>query len=82
MRGETYSKSKLIDEAVVLGIFVHTFPVSSSDSIYLSNFYSLFLSNFTPIGLFMLFFRSLAAEWGRYGMRFNAIAPGPIETKV
>ncbi|KAL9975417.1 hypothetical protein ACROYT_G012578 [Oculina patagonica] len=25
--------------------------------------------------------RSLAAEWGRYGMRFNAIAPGPIETK-
>lgn len=29
-----------------------------------------------------LSFRSLAAEWGRYGMRFNAIAPGPIETKV
>ena len=27
-------------------------------------------------------FRSLAAEWGKYGMRFNAIAPGPIETKV
>ena len=26
--------------------------------------------------------RSLAAEWGKYGMRFNAIAPGPIETKV
>lgn len=26
--------------------------------------------------------RSLASEWGRYGMRFNAIAPGPIETKV
>jgi len=26
--------------------------------------------------------RSLAAEWGHYGMRFNAIAPGPIETKV
>lgn len=25
--------------------------------------------------------RSLAAEWGKYGMRFNAIAPGPIETK-
>ncbi|KAJ7376673.1 2,4-dienoyl-CoA reductase, mitochondrial [Desmophyllum pertusum] len=25
--------------------------------------------------------RSLAAEWGRYGMRFNAIAPGPIKTK-
>ncbi|EDV21186.1 expressed hypothetical protein [Trichoplax adhaerens] len=25
--------------------------------------------------------RSLAAEWGRYGMRFNAIAPGAIETK-
>eukprot|EP01102_Stenamoeba_stenopodia_P008769 TRINITY_DN255_c0_g2_i1.p1 TRINITY_DN255_c0_g2~~TRINITY_DN255_c0_g2_i1.p1 ORF type:complete len:480 (+),score=116.84 TRINITY_DN255_c0_g2_i1:429-1868(+) len=25
--------------------------------------------------------KSLAAEWGRYGMRFNAIAPGPIETK-
>ena len=28
------------------------------------------------------FFRSLAAEWGRYGLRFNAIAPGPIETEV
>eukprot|EP00123_Amoebidium_parasiticum_P012276 comp21243_c0_seq1/m.28934 comp21243_c0_seq1/g.28934 ORF comp21243_c0_seq1/g.28934 comp21243_c0_seq1/m.28934 type:complete len:327 (-) comp21243_c0_seq1:452-1432(-) len=25
--------------------------------------------------------KSLAYEWGRYGMRFNAIAPGPIETK-
>ncbi|XP_005105947.1 2,4-dienoyl-CoA reductase, mitochondrial [Aplysia californica] len=25
--------------------------------------------------------RSLAAEWARYGMRFNVIAPGPIETK-
>ncbi|GFS04212.1 2,4-dienoyl-CoA reductase, mitochondrial [Elysia marginata] len=25
--------------------------------------------------------RSLAAEWGRYGMRFNAISPGPVETK-
>ncbi|CAB3978576.1 Hypothetical predicted protein [Paramuricea clavata] len=25
--------------------------------------------------------KSLAAEWGRYGMRFNAIAPGPIETE-
>ncbi|XP_048776611.1 2,4-dienoyl-CoA reductase [(3E)-enoyl-CoA-producing], mitochondrial-like [Ostrea edulis] len=25
--------------------------------------------------------KSLAAEWGRYGMRFNCIAPGPIETK-
>ena len=25
--------------------------------------------------------RSLAAEWGRYGLRFNAIAPGPIETE-
>ncbi|VDI42314.1 2,4-dienoyl-CoA reductase, mitochondrial, partial [Mytilus galloprovincialis] len=24
---------------------------------------------------------SLAAEWGRYGIRFNCIAPGPIETK-
>ena len=30
----------------------------------------------------LTFVRSLAAEWGRYGMRFNAIAPGPIETKV
>ena len=30
----------------------------------------------------MFIFRSLAAEWGKYGMRFNAIAPGPIETKV
>ncbi len=26
--------------------------------------------------------KSLAAEWGRHGIRFNAIAPGPIETKV
>ncbi|XP_031562035.1 2,4-dienoyl-CoA reductase, mitochondrial-like [Actinia tenebrosa] len=25
--------------------------------------------------------RSLSSEWGRYGMRFNAIAPGPIKTK-
>lgn len=26
--------------------------------------------------------RSLAAEWGRYGHRFNVIHPGPIRTKV
>jgi len=25
--------------------------------------------------------RSLASEWGRYGMRFNCIQPGPIKTK-
>jgi len=25
--------------------------------------------------------RSLAAEWGRYGLRFNCIAPGPIYTE-
>uniref|UniRef100_T1IZ85 2,4-dienoyl-CoA reductase, mitochondrial n=1 Tax=Strigamia maritima TaxID=126957 RepID=T1IZ85_STRMM len=25
--------------------------------------------------------KSLAAEWGRYGIRFNCIAPGPIETE-
>nr|KAG5689818.1 hypothetical protein BaRGS_029296 [Batillaria attramentaria] len=25
--------------------------------------------------------RSLAVEWARYGMRFNCISPGPIETK-
>uniref|UniRef100_A0A8C9WC42 2,4-dienoyl-CoA reductase [(3E)-enoyl-CoA-producing], mitochondrial n=1 Tax=Scleropages formosus TaxID=113540 RepID=A0A8C9WC42_SCLFO len=25
--------------------------------------------------------KSLAAEWGHYGMRFNVIAPGPIKTK-
>ncbi|KFQ29810.1 hypothetical protein N332_10949, partial [Mesitornis unicolor] len=25
--------------------------------------------------------KSLAAEWGKYGMRFNAIQPGPIKTK-
>ncbi len=25
--------------------------------------------------------RSLAVEWAPYGMRFNAIAPGPIYTK-
>ena len=28
------------------------------------------------------FFRSLASEWGKYGMRFNCIQPGIIETKV
>ncbi|CAK6979520.1 %2C4-dienoyl-CoA reductase, mitochondrial [Scomber scombrus] len=26
-------------------------------------------------------YKSLAAEWGRYGMRFNIIQPGPIKTK-
>ncbi|XP_008106616.1 2,4-dienoyl-CoA reductase [(3E)-enoyl-CoA-producing], mitochondrial isoform X2 [Anolis carolinensis] len=26
--------------------------------------------------------KSLAAEWGRYGLRFNVIQPGPIKTKV
>lgn len=26
--------------------------------------------------------KSLACEWGKYGMRFNAIAPGPIPTEV
>lgn len=26
--------------------------------------------------------KSLASEWAKYGMRFNIIAPGPIETKV
>lgn len=31
---------------------------------------------------YIFIYRSLAAEWGKYGMRFNAIAPGPIETKV
>ncbi|XP_035679110.1 2,4-dienoyl-CoA reductase, mitochondrial-like [Branchiostoma floridae] len=25
--------------------------------------------------------QSLSSEWGRYGMRFNAISPGPIKTK-
>jgi NAD(P)-dependent dehydrogenase (short-subunit alcohol dehydrogenase family) len=25
--------------------------------------------------------QSLAVEWGRYGIRFNAIAPGPFPTK-
>jgi NAD(P)-dependent dehydrogenase (short-subunit alcohol dehydrogenase family) len=25
--------------------------------------------------------RSLAVEWGKYGLRFNAIAPGPFPTK-
>ncbi|KAK3605737.1 hypothetical protein CHS0354_013535 [Potamilus streckersoni] len=25
--------------------------------------------------------KSLASEWGRYGIRYNCIAPGPIETK-
>ncbi len=31
---------------------------------------------------FFVYFRSLAAEWGRYGHRFNIIQPGPIKTKV
>ena len=26
--------------------------------------------------------KSLASEWAKYGMRFNIIAPGPVETKV
>ncbi|KAJ1192965.1 hypothetical protein NDU88_002271 [Pleurodeles waltl] len=26
-------------------------------------------------------FKSLTSEWGRYGMRFNVIQPGPIKTK-
>ncbi|XP_077454016.1 2,4-dienoyl-CoA reductase [(3E)-enoyl-CoA-producing], mitochondrial isoform X3 [Stigmatopora argus] len=26
-------------------------------------------------------YKSLAAEWGRYGLRFNIIQPGPIRTK-
>ncbi|KAF7644345.1 hypothetical protein LDENG_00223690 [Lucifuga dentata] len=26
-------------------------------------------------------YKSLAAEWGRYGLRFNIIQPGPIKTK-
>ena len=25
--------------------------------------------------------KSLAAEWGRYGMRFNCLSPGPFETE-
>ena len=25
--------------------------------------------------------RSLAVEWGKYNIRFNAIAPGPFPTK-
>lgn len=32
--------------------------------------------------LLVLWCRSLAAEWGRYGHRFNIIQPGPIKTKV
>lgn len=32
--------------------------------------------------LLVLMVRSLAAEWGRYGHRFNIIHPGPIRTKV
>ena len=35
-----------------------------------------------PSLIFFYFsYRSLASEWGRYGMRFNCIAPGPIETE-
>ena len=29
----------------------------------------------------MITFRSLGVEWGRYGIRMNCIAPGPIETE-
>ena len=29
----------------------------------------------------MLFLRSLGSEWGKYGIRMNCIAPGPIETE-
>lgn len=36
----------------------------------------------TIIIITVIIIRSLASEWGRYGMRFNVIAPGPIETKV
>ena len=28
-----------------------------------------------------ILFRSLGVEWGRYGIRMNCIAPGPIETE-
>jgi len=28
-----------------------------------------------------VFMKSLAAEWGKYGLRFNCIAPGPIPTE-
>jgi len=28
-----------------------------------------------------VFMKSLAAEWGKYGLRFNCIAPGPIFTE-
>lgn len=34
------------------------------------------------VQLLLLSCRSLAAEWGRYGHRFNIIQPGPIRTKV
>ncbi|CAG7820933.1 unnamed protein product [Allacma fusca] len=27
------------------------------------------------------FVRSLASEWGRYGIRLNCLAPGPVETE-
>ena len=35
-----------------------------------------------PADLLFVCLRSLAAEWGRYGLRFNVIQPGPIRTKV
>lgn len=34
------------------------------------------------ITVLFLWVRSLAAEWGCYGHRFNIIQPGPIKTKV
>ncbi len=31
--------------------------------------------------LFIYMFRSLASEWGRYGIRLNCLSPGPILTE-
>uniref|UniRef100_A0AAY4BZH2 2,4-dienoyl-CoA reductase n=1 Tax=Denticeps clupeoides TaxID=299321 RepID=A0AAY4BZH2_9TELE len=40
-------------------------------------------AHFSPLAARLFFFccRSLAGEWGRYGLRFNVIQPGPIKTK-
>jgi len=42
-----------------------SFSILSQSQIFLFNYYS----------------RSLGVEWGRYGIRMNCIAPGPIETE-
>jgi len=51
-------------------------PLLTTSKIWLGSGHSLRYTNRH------LYFRSLAAEWARYGMRFNCIEPGPFHTKV